>query len=153
MTEKGETLDIAIAPVTLADYSVVRQSIVLKTENEEPAPRRSDIKVSLLELIRMEPNPDAEDDEPAQYSSVVSVAVDPTEDSNYYRSEIAITGLFVVLDGNYDDESAERFVAERGTQELYDIARVQLAQATTSCLFGTLMLPSIEVASVDDERK
>lgn len=150
MTKKDEAIDIGVAPVTLMDYSVVRQTIEVVAENEEPASRKSDIKVNLLKLIKMEPNPEDEESEPAQYSSVVSVTVDPVEESNFYRCEIAITGLFVVLDDECDDKAAERFVAERGTQELYDIARVQLAQATTSCMYGTLMLPSIKVASANN---
>lgn len=146
-----EPINIDVAPVILADYSIIRQSIDVRTENDEPAPRKSDIKVDLLNLAPARSGIGAEQNEKDQYSSAVSVTVNPSKGSNFYTCEIVVTGLFVVIDDSLSEDDVVRFISRRGTQELYDVARVALAQATTSGYYGMLMLPSIKVAPAIEE--
>ena len=134
---------ILVSDALLIDYDILKFEFEATGGKEDEAGPRSDIEVKVGKTKLLDSSPDADH---VLYSLTVRVVSAPANNEPFYKCEILVGGTFAIEnDMAQDGNVVEEALLVRGAEELYGIARVKVADATATSLYGSYVLPSIRI--------
>lgn len=142
-------VNIEASEITLIDFTTISFSIDVVNDGDFAESNKSnDLQIRVEEVKASE---EALKEDLRMFSLVVSVSSNPSDNTAFYTCEARIGGSFLVdPESNLKDDEVRDILSVKGVEEIYDVIRVKIAEATSSGTFGMYILPSIHVVANKD---